>query len=96
LLLEAKSLKTVHVRSSGSSPLRLDVPHDGQAKGWTGFPVAAQGLYSLKLNHGELSGLSSLRSDSSCDSQMGGWTSFLMAKDAQVRVEKKNLGSQWT
>ncbi len=47
LLLEDKSLKTSQVRSSGSSPLRVDGSRDGQARGWTGCPVAAQGLYSL-------------------------------------------------
>jgi hypothetical protein len=49
LLLGAKSPKTIQVRSSGLSPLRFDGSHDGQAGGWTGYLVAAQGLYSLKL-----------------------------------------------
>jgi hypothetical protein len=49
LLSEAKSLKTTQVRRSGSSTLRFDGSCDGQAWGWTGYPEAAQGLYSLKL-----------------------------------------------
>jgi hypothetical protein len=49
LLLKAKNLKTTQVRSSGSSLLRLDGSCGGQAGGWVGYPVAAQGLYSLKL-----------------------------------------------
>ncbi len=49
LLSQAKSLKTTQARSSSSNPLRLDCSCDGQAGGWTGQPVAAQGLYSLKL-----------------------------------------------
>jgi hypothetical protein len=36
-------------RSSGLNPLRLDGSREGQAGGWTGYPVAARRLYSLKL-----------------------------------------------
>jgi hypothetical protein len=88
LLLEAKSIKTTQRGSSGLSPLRLDGSRDGQAGGWTGYPVAAQGLYSLKLqsSQGGQSDSSPLGSDGSHDSQAGGWTSCLMDKDAQMRV----------
>ncbi len=86
---EAKSLKTTQVRSLGSSPLRLDGSNDGQAGGWTGCPVAAQGLYSLKLKPRGLLRSSPLRSDGSNDKQTGGWTSCLVAKDAQMRVGKQ-------
>ncbi len=70
MLSEANSLKTTQRGPSGSSPFRSDGSGDGQALGWTGFPVAAQGLYSLKLMpRGVLSGLSPLRLDGFRDSQ---------------------------
>jgi hypothetical protein len=49
LLSEAKSLKTTQVKSSGSSPLRLDGSRDGWAGSWNGYLAATLGLYSLKL-----------------------------------------------
>ncbi len=71
-LSEVKSLRTTQVRSSGWSTLRLDGSCYGQAGGWTGCSVAAQGLYSLKVSQGGLSGSSPLGSDGSGDSQTGG------------------------
>ncbi len=52
LLSEAQSLKTTQMRSSDSSPLRLDGSCNGQARGWTCCLAAAQRLYSLKLTIG--------------------------------------------
>jgi hypothetical protein len=87
LLLEAKRLKTIQRGSPGSSPLRLDGHCDGQAGGWTVYPVATQWLYYLKLKprgiyqarvHSDLMVLMIVRP--------GGWTSCLVAKDAQMRV----------
>ncbi len=59
LLYEAKSLKTTQMRSSGSSPLRLDGSCDGQGGDGAGYLVAAQGLYSLSLKPRETIGLES-------------------------------------
>jgi hypothetical protein len=69
--------------------IRLDSSRDGQAGGWTGCLVAAQGLYSLMLKPRGISDLSPLGSDGSRDIQKGGWTSCLVVKDAQMRVGKQ-------
>jgi hypothetical protein len=71
---------------SGSSPLRSNGSHDGQA-GRLDWMTRGQRHSKLSQAQGELPGSSPLRSDGSHGSQTRGWTCCPVAKSIQMRVE---------
>ncbi len=72
---------------SGSSPLRSNGSHDGQAGRWLDWMTRGQRHSKLSQAQGELPGSSPLRSDGSHGSQTRDWTDCLVAKSTQMRVE---------